>query len=72
MTDYLDEYGDDVESIENNLKHALELLKELRGYLNRGLALKASYEVFEASSIVRLAESNIRSLFDSLQWEAKQ
>ena len=72
MTDYVEQYGDDVESIESNLKHALEVLTQAKTYLYRGLALKASYEVFEAGSLIRLAESNSQGLFRSLEREAKQ
>lgn len=72
MTDYLDEYGDELESIQHRLEHALECVAQAKDYLRRGLALKASYEVFEAGTNARSTEAYIRGLYQALDREAKQ
>ena len=72
MTDYIDEYGDELESIQHRLEHALECVDNAKTYLLRGLALKASYEVFEAGTLVRGAESGLHGLHTSLDREAKK
>jgi DNA-binding phage protein len=68
----VNDYDDDIESIENSLKHALEVLDNAKDYLRRGSALKASYEVFEAGTIARSAEAYTQGLYRALEREAKQ
>jgi hypothetical protein len=72
MTDYIDEYGDEVEDVELRLKHALELVDDAKNYLRRGLAVKAVHAVFEAGTLVREAESGLRGLHSSLRWESNR
>jgi hypothetical protein len=68
----MNDYDEDIESIENSLKHSLEMLAEARQYLRRGLALKASYEIWETGTTTRSVEARIQGLYRSLEREAKK
>lgn len=68
----MNDYDDDIESIEDSLKHALDMLAEARKYLRQGSALKASYEVWETGTTVRSVEARTQGLYRALEREAKQ
>ena len=72
MNDYIAEYGDDLEDIESGLRHSLELVIEARKYLGQTSARKAVAELYDDNKVVRQAESNIRGLYQSLEWDIKQ
>lgn len=72
MIDYIDEYGDELEDIKFRLEHSLELVTEARKYLGQTLPRKALAELYEARKLAYQAESNIRSLYRSLDWSINQ
>jgi len=68
----VNDYDDEIESIEACLESMIELLAETRDYLHQGLVIKASDKAYELKSWYRRTDAYTHDLSTQLEREAKK
>lgn len=72
MTDYIEEYGDELEDIELTLRRAIQLLNDVRTQLKQGLIVPALRDMPGIENRIQAGLSNTRSLARSFEYEIGQ